>query len=120
MHKYIKSTSASIFLNECVKHYLSRENKAIHCSAFYVPSLISCFSSILHLFFFLFCLEQETKTECGGEKLPESRGERKENGEFVNFYFLFNTDFFLCSSHSSNVQGFVDKRYKSFQESSLN
>jgi len=45
-------------------------------------------------FFFFFYLEQETKAECGGEKLPESRGERRENGEFVNFYFLFNTDFF--------------------------
>ena len=37
------------FLNECVKN-VSRENKAIHCSVVYVPSLISCFTSILHFF----------------------------------------------------------------------
>jgi hypothetical protein len=61
-------------------------------------------------------LEQETKAKCGDKKLPASRSERRQNGEFVNFFFFF----FLCSSHSSNVQGFVDKRYKSFQESPLN
>jgi hypothetical protein len=68
-----------------------------------------------------FFFEQETQAECGGKKLPASRGERRQNDEFLTFIF-FNTDliFLLCSSHSSNVQGFVDKWYKSFQESPLN
>ena len=77
------------FLNECVKHYLFRENKAIHCSVVYFPSLISCFTSILH-FFFLFFLEQETKAECGDKKLSASRGERRQNGEFVQKVQVFS------------------------------
>jgi hypothetical protein len=38
--------------------------------------------------FFLSFLEQETKAECGDKKLPASRGERRQNGEFVNFYLI--------------------------------
>ena len=34
-------------------------------------------------------LEQETKAKCGDKKLPASRSERRQNGEFVNFFFFF-------------------------------